>query len=183
MKFDFDRCVDVFFKGLSEALANKSKSIEELHKADAISAMSFDILPWDPYMGVAFRVASDAEEYAAEPGDWQNAQFIICLDCKPLESASEYAHQVYEQAEDCGLASMEAAHLLFLAGATVLLDPRIPALLRTCGIEANALEETDSLDWQGFDYFMLDHDRTVKANYCDLVRWNRVTLRTLGRIV
>jgi hypothetical protein len=69
------------------------------------------------------------------------------------------------------------SHIIFLAGAEALLDPKVAELLRCFNIDAPTLQ--DRFISSSFQYIVVDPDQTLKSNYCDLVLANRVTKRLL----
>jgi hypothetical protein len=73
------------------------------------------------------------------------------------------------------------AHLIFLAGAEALLDPRVAQLLVELGI--NAPTYRDSFPSPLFEYMVFDFDKTVSANYCEIVLANRVTAKWRPRLI
>lgn len=179
MKFKFAECRKVLHRALVEALAENSGRIRELQKTEEIWAISYDILPWDPYVGIAFRVKSESgHDSSLNSSGWNHSHFIEDISCKHLKPARDYTHTAYGSASG-GLSSQEIAHLIFLAAADALLDESIASLLQSFGVNAPVIE--DSLAGGYFKFVVLDDDGTIKANYCDIIRSNRVTRRLLGK--
>ena len=182
MEFDYEECRQVLHHSLMSALGARRDVIRELHKVEEFWALSYDILPWDPYVGVAFRLESESGHDASmNSGGWKHSHFIEDISDTELISAREYIHSAYMRAASDGKGGQEAAHLIFLAAADALLDHSVALLLQECGINAPVIG--DVLPWNYFKYIVIDEDGVIKANYCDIVCANRVTRRLLGRVV
>ena len=77
MTFDFDACRDVLFTGLLAALTKNRKRLRDLRKIEEIWAISYDVIPWDPYIGVACRLLSESNSLdALKPGGWKHSHFL-----------------------------------------------------------------------------------------------------------
>jgi hypothetical protein len=182
MNFNFKECVEVLHRALMGALAEYGEAIRTLNKTEPLWAISFDILPWDPYVGLAFRLESESGHDASmNSADWKHSHFIEELNTKALIPAKEYTHHAYQTLGGDGKSSQEVAHLIFLAAANALLDDRVARLLQSFGVDAPVIGE--KLPWNFFKYLVIDGDGVIKANYCDIVCANRVTRRLLGCIV
>jgi hypothetical protein len=182
MAFDFDECIEVLRNSLTGALAAHGEAIRALNQVEPLWAISFDILPWDPNVGIAFRLESESGTNASSnSADWKHAQLIGDWNAKELVAAKEYTHQAYQARGSDGKRCQEAAHLIFLAAAHALLDERVAFQLQSFGVDAPVVGE--KLPWNYFKYMVADDDGVIKANYCDIVCANRVTRRVLGRII
>jgi hypothetical protein len=183
MDFNFDECRAVLHRSLMDALSEHSQAIRELNSAERLMAISYDILPWDPYIGVAFRLESETgTDPPLGPADWQHSHFIEDLDCPALHPARDYTQQLYtEIGGGGGTSAQEIAHLIYLAAADAILDESVATLLESAGVQAPFVGS--SLPWgHSFTYMVLDEDKVIKANYCEIVVANRVAQRLLGRI-
>jgi hypothetical protein len=180
MKFDLQECTGVLHESLMRALRKRAHDIEQLHKTEEAWAISYDILPWDPYVGVAFRVASESGGRASQDsGEWKHSHFIEEINTPELTPAKDYAHGAYLAGRADGRhGHQEAAHLIFFAAANALLDESVALFLRSVSINAPVIGDT--LPWNYFKYIVIDGDGVIKANYCDIVCANRVTRRLLG---
>ena len=182
MQFDYDECREIFHRALLTALHEHRDAIRKLHATEAIWAISYYIIPWQPYISIAFRLSSESNYPASlVSADWKYFDFITDRKSQALVSARDFAHEAYESVSDDSKRCQDVAHLIYLAAADALLDPSIATLLQSLGI--NALEIGDALPRGYFKYIVIDEDKVIKANYCDIVCANRVTRRLLGRTV
>ena len=179
MTFSFDECVSVLFAGLVQALEGKGEKMRELHLSEQITAISYDVLPWDPYVGVALRIKSESTGLATDPlgpGDWKHSHFIDNPREFPLlERARNYVHDAYKSVWEVSISARERAHVILSATARALLDERIAFLLQSFGIPAPIVG--DNFPWPWFEYIVSDDDRSLKINYCELLHVNRINRR------
>lgn len=191
MTFDYDECRDVLHRALIASLDLASDRIRALAAAERmplkgkvgcpIDGVSYDILPWHRMVALSFRTWADEREEARfrySPADWQHYEFVG--DERTFDPAREYTYRVYEAAGDA-LPRHEVMHLIYLAAADALLDGDVAERLRSFGIDAPVVG--DRLPKGKFEYIVLDEDRVIKANYCEILVANRVARRLLGRAV
>jgi hypothetical protein len=180
MTFNFEACVDVLKRAAIEALTENSDAIRELHQTEPLWALSFDVIAWQPYVGLAFRLESESGLGAStNSADWKHSHFIEDIRSRPLSAAAKYVHDIYQNTKED--IRQETLHLIILAAAHAILDRRVAQTLQSMGIEAP--EIGDRLEGTYFKYFVMDSDELIRANYCDIVRANRATRHVLGRIV
>ena len=185
MHYDYDTCRDVLLRSLTEALEQQADRIRELEartRADgrALNGMSFDVLPWHPTITVSFRSSADSEQFRYEPGDWQGYALIGPHNAaKPLAPAMQIVGAAYVLAGD--EVGQESNHLIQLAAADAILDPKVAQLLQECGVRASII--TDSIPYGLFEFVVVDEDRVFRANYCEIVVAMRVARRLLGRAI
>ena len=182
MNFNLTECRKVLHNDLMNALTAKREAIRDLHKVEELWAISYDIIPWDPYIGIAFRLESESGFNASlKSGDWKHSHFIEDCTSKELVPARDYVHAQFQSAGDDGKRAQEMAHLIFLAAADALLDESVALLLQSAQINAPVIGDT--LPCNYFKYIVIDEDGVIKANYCDIVCANRVTKRLLGKVI
>jgi hypothetical protein len=160
----------------------KSAILESLCKdvrgrVTGISAISFDLYPWHEYIALSLRDANTA--HPNNPAEWKYFEFVSSqqLHTPEIDQAVALMADVYKMADDFKMSSVEAAHLIFMAGAEALLDPKIAAKLQIFKINAPVL--TDRFSKGGLDYIVLDPDETMSINYCQFVLGNRINERLL----
>jgi hypothetical protein len=172
--FPFDECRDVLFRGLFEAFQIHAEEIRQLHKSEIIQAISFDVLPWDPYLGVAFRVQAESNSLnpLTNPADWKHSHFIQTNRSPLLRDAEEYIHKISRNS-----CAHDVDHGIFIAAAKALLDERIAAFLQS--LEISAPTVTNETSWPRFplEYIVSDDDQVITLNYCAWLHANRVTRR------
>lgn len=178
MKFDFEKCVEVLSRGLTTALSANAARIRELHASDPIWMIAFDIIPGDPYIGIAFRVDSDGDASPLDSADWQHSHFIEEDSSPELAAAIAYVHDLHEtfDPENCA----DVTHLILLAAAHALLRPDVAATLQSCGLDMPPVD--DALPSKALCYVVRDEDGGIRANYCEIVAANRATRRLLERV-
>ena len=182
MAFPFDECVEILRSSLIEALTVHGETLRDLNRVEPFLAMTFDILPWDPYLGIGFRIEAESTGVSlTHSADWKHGRLIGDWNSTAIASAQEFIHRAYKTLGDGGDEMQEAAHLIFLAGADALLDERVAVQLQSLGVKAPI--RGDTLPWDYFQYLVIDIDCAIKTNYCDIVSANRVTRRILGRMV
>jgi hypothetical protein len=147
-----------------------------------VSGIALVVLPWDRYMALAIRLSSDADDVRYSEGDWKHLEFVSSMDKLPkFRAATEYVADAYDAADKNGLDSREMAHLIFQAAAEALGDERVTAALQCYGVDVWKIE--DRFPQSVFEYMVFDHDKTIKANYCDILLANRLSRRFLGRTI
>jgi len=182
MKFKYSKCRKVLHQALMDALAEHREAIRALHQTEEIWAMSYDILPWDPYVGIAVRLESESDHHSTlNSGDWKHSHFIEDISCKALVPARDFAHQAYQSAGEDDSLRQDFAHLIFLAAAESLLDESVASFLQSVGIDVPVIG--DKLPWSYFKFVVIDGDGVIKSNYCDIVCAMRATRRLLGKAV
>jgi hypothetical protein len=115
---------------------------------------------------------------------WKHYEFAGDINSPVLKEVANYCAAVVndpQMQDNTGVKSQEAAHLLYLAAAEALLAPEVSAILNSLGIEAPTT--SDNLQAGYFEFVVLDSDKTLKCNSCEIVRANRVTTRLLGKSV
>ena len=136
-----------------------------------INGFALDVLPWFDQAGIAFRIQSDPPGF--DLAEWEHYDLFFDLTmgvAGPLAASSGYAAAAYNNPPS-GIEPGEVAHLILLAGAEALLDQTVvDKFYEALGIADNACM-FDS--W--FEYFVLHPDNVCRANYCDIVRANRIT--------
>lgn len=183
MRFDFDDCRRVLIDGMLDALRSRTdavKAIERTGRGDLpVTGVSLDLAPWHGGVGLALRQSSDPTnpERRYSSVEWKLFNFVSDEDYEPLAEVGQYIRKVYRSAGRRG--SLDAAHLIFLAGADALLDKKVAAFFRKLGVDAPVIK--DRFVEHYFEYIVIDPDGTIRSNYCDLVLAMQVSQRLLGR--
>jgi hypothetical protein len=181
MKFDFTECRSILHRALIDGLAANSSRIRALQAKEEIWAIAYDIIPWDPYIGVAVCLKNEIDRSGLHSGGWKNSHFIENISTKAFDSAVEYTFQAYESVSEDPKRCQDVARLIYLAAADALLDEGVAVLLQSLGVNAPVIR--DKLPWNYFKYVVTDADGVIKANYCDIICANRATRRLLGMVV
>jgi hypothetical protein len=189
MTFDYDKCRDLLHRALIGSLESAGERVRALAAAEraphkwedvcGIDGVCNDVLPWHRMVGLSFRIFEDERNeprYRYSPADWKHYEFLGGE--STFDEAREYTHRVYEAAGDH---RKEVMHLVSLAAADALLDRGVAKRLQSFGISAP--EVLDELPRGWFEYMVIDEDRVIKANYCEILIANRVARRLLGRAV
>ena len=184
MVFDFSTCRSLLLQGLLDAILAHTQAIASIKRIPniehPISAISFDILPWFPRVGFSLRTVSDADKWRFEPAAWEHTDIASNITFAGLEPATTYLEQAYSSADSpTGEAAAEIAHMMFLAGAEALLDPKVAMCLQSVDVNAPLVTDGFLRNNQCFEYFVFDGDKTIHANYCEIVIANRVAARWL----
>jgi hypothetical protein len=181
MKHDFAECRRVLFDATLKALRESStfiNSIERTPRGDLpVTGISLDLYPWHGAMTLSLRLSSDFPlgGHRYDIGDWKHHDFPRAWETTFFQEAGRFLQRFYQAG---GQDEFQVrAHLIFLAGAEALLDPRVAQELQSLGIDAPI--KTDHFLSHYFEYIVFDGDATVKANYCEIVMANRVTNRFL----
>ncbi len=181
MKFDFDKCRAFLHKSLMTVLQKHGTAIRGLHESEDIWALSFDIIPWQPFAALSFRAKDESQgDLRYDVGGWRHHEFLGDINEPLLKKVAEYSREIVsypDSDDDEGTSSQEAAHLLYLATATALLESDVAMYLNSLGI--NAPNASNTLSSSYFEFIVFDEDKCLKANYCEIVRANRVTKRLL----
>jgi hypothetical protein len=184
MRWEFERCQKLLFeavtRGLQEA-ADYIRSIERTGRGDSpVTGLSLDMFPWFSNLTLSLRVfddcAGDRASYRYNAADWKHFDFPRAWETRTFAEAGKLINDFYLAD---GSYSRERAHLIFLAGAEALLDPRVANQLKLLGIDAPTV--SDDFLPHFFEYMVVDSDATIAANYCEIVAANRVTARLLGK--
>ncbi len=105
------------------ALREHGKTIRTLHAEEELWAISYDIIPWDPYIALAFRLRSESNYPVSDvSADWKHCELIGDHNCKSLVPARDFAHQACESVGHNSKQGQDVAHLIYLAAADALLD-------------------------------------------------------------
>jgi hypothetical protein len=193
MNHDHDQCRTVLLRFLLEALAEHADLIrpfESEHRTSWCSGLcgiSYDILPSQPFVSISFRTASDSDPHVRHrPNEstWKGYNLIGWRNAgERLRSVEEYVHQLWKHVSSDPEKCQEVNHLIFLAAAESLLDPKVAELLRQCSLPASIItDQVPYSEFGTFDYVVVDEDRVFDANYCEIVCAMRVARRLLGRI-
>jgi hypothetical protein len=146
-----------------------------------ITALHLGIYPWHGYVALSFR---DTEEIGNDDvASWRRFE-IIRSDRDTESSLSACAKSMtifYESASRYRLKRVDAAHLLFLAGAQALLHKSVYGALREHHIELDDFSRLDSGHF--FEFLVFDPDATIRGNYCEIIRANVATRRLLSKTV
>jgi hypothetical protein len=180
---DFEALKGTIYLGVLDALQEHASYIAGIPRTAQggipMTGLSLELYPWHRYIAMSLRSSSDVmNRYSS--ADWEHFEFISSRESgsEPFRTAAVVVTETYDAAGDDLEARKEAAHLIFLAAAEALLEPSVAGALQSMGIEASVF--TDRLD-RGFEFMVFDSDETLKANYCEIVRSNRVTRRLLKR--
>jgi hypothetical protein len=166
------------------ALAIAERAPQKWEDVCGIDGLCYDILPWHGIVALSFRVVEDERNevphrwYRYSPADWKHYDFVG--DETTFDAAREHTHRIYMAAGD-PRRQQEVMHLISLAAADALLDPGVAHRLQSFGIAAPVV--VDELPRGRFEYMVIDEDRVIKANYCEIVMANRIAKRLLGRPV
>ena len=183
MGFDFAECRAVILQGVLAALRPRADAVRAIEQAGggrlpSITGVALDLTPWHGGVGLALRLSSDPTDEARRFSsvEWKHFNFASTEDCEALVPVGEYIRRAYRSKGKRGYLDM--AHLVFLAGADALLDRKVAAFFRGCGVDAPVVR--DRLGRHLFEYVVVDPDGTVRGNYCELLLAIRATRRLLG---
>lgn len=187
MKFDFDKCRSLMLDAtLSELVVNES-TIAQVPGFEAgghgfrrnVSAISLCIAPWDRSFELALRDEDEKRDKSICycEGDWKLYPLGgLEPPSNPQKTAVEdYFNSVYCSIENAE-AAREIAHLMFLAAAEALLDHSVTTLLQKYHIDAPYVDDGFYFS-RCFEYIVTDPDKSIDANYCEVVLANRITQR------
>jgi hypothetical protein len=179
MAFNYANCRSLILQGILEGLrfrADKIATIEKVPNVEfPINGVSLDLVPWHSALGVSLRLYSEWEPDIRYCNvEWTYFDLVSHDTCHALKLAADFVHAAYTS-ENSNLLAREMAHLIFLAGAEALLDPRVAHLLAELGINAPTYRE--EFPSRLFEYLVFDFDGTVRTNYCELVLANRVAAK------
>src|SRR5690349_968844 len=166
MAFNYAKCRSLILQGILGGLpfgADKIAAIEKVPNVEfPVNGVSLDLVPWHRALGVSLRLCSERDpEIRYCNVEWTYFDLVSHKQCPALERAADFAHEAYTSENSNSLAR-EMAHLIFLAGAEALLDPRVAQLLVELGINAPTYREEFLSPL--FEYMVFDFDGTVRAN-------------------
>ncbi len=175
MAFNFARCQDLILQGILAGIQLRAEKLARIAAEAQVTGIALDLVPWHRALGLSIRQATEHwEEDRYCSVEWAYFNVVSNQTCSELQRAVEFIHEAYVS-EDSNHTAIEMAHLIFLAGAEALLDPRVAASFNEVGINAPVCGA--NFMPRPFEYMVFDGDRTVPGNYCDLVLANRVTAR------
>jgi hypothetical protein len=185
MPFDYDECRSVLLQALVTVLQDNRERIRALHESEEIWALAYEIIPWQPFAAFSIRVRDETDgNLRYDLAAWKHYEFACNINTPVLKEIADYCAAAVtgpQAADNSGDKSQEVAHLIYLAAAEALLAPEVSAFLRPLGI--NVPVATDTLDLAYLEFVVFDPDKTLKCNYCEIIRANRVTKRLLGRTI
>lgn len=139
-----------------------------------INALSFDIFPWFGEAGFGVRVQEDTQDF--EMADWEHFDAMYDIgkcESDALGDAAVYARDAWENPPE-GTDGGQIKQLVFLAAADCLLSPEVEAAF----FAALRIDDPERFeDW--FEYVVMDADGSIRCNYCDVVRVQRIADTTL----
>jgi hypothetical protein len=186
--YDHGRCRKLFLRSLVVALSEHVDLVRDLeakHRTNfgsGLRAISFDVLPWQPFIALSFRTAADIDhEIRWSPADdtwtgyeligWHNAANV-------LGPPMEYVHNVHQHEADDPARCKEVCHLIYMAAAESLLDPSVARLLQKCNVPAGIIRDRIPCSVSpAFEYVVVDEDRVFNGNYCEFICATRVARR------
>ena len=183
MPYDHKECRDVLFQALTGALADHIKLVRSLEEEIGLCAISYDILPWSPFIAISFRTADDGSDhetrYRPAEDTWSGYELIGERNARDrLAPALSYVNSVYLSADETDCGGQEMNHLIQWSAADALLDPKVAQLLQACDVPAS--EVTDQIPYREFaefEYVVVDEDRVFNGNYCEMLCAMRVARR------
>lgn len=184
MAFNYDECRSFLQQALMTVLQDHRERIRALHESDEIWALAYELIPWQPLVALSIRVRDETDgDLRYDLAAWKHYEFAGNLDTPVLNEVANYSAAAVNdlQADETGANSQEVAHLIYLAAAEALLAPEVAAFLNSLGIGAPTT--SDTLQGAYFEFVVLDSDKAVRCNYCEIVRANRVTKRLLGKSI
>lgn len=154
-----------------------------------INGIAYEIAPWFGSINISLRDESDEVFRRHERSDSPGWKYTGILDeigeSNKTNAARRLIRKLYEGAESSNAARV--AHLIFLAAARSLLDPRISDLLVSAGVNALVMPDyfeirasRERAEIPHFDFIVEDPDGTVPGNYCDLVLLDLATRACLS---
>ena len=181
MNFDVTACNRLLLESLIKAIdhsEDKIRAIAESEQANGkcnIDGLSFDVLPWHSTLDITFRNSQDETEgagrYRYSPADWKYYDYLDCESA--FDDAVDFTTELYESVEVPQKAEM--MHLLYLSAAEALLDHQVANRLGALGIDAPLV--SNSFRTSNFEYMVIDEDRVIRANYCEIILANRIADR------
>ncbi len=187
MAFNFSQCRSRILEGVLAGLRLRADRIAEIAAEVRvpgveypIDGVSLDLVPWHAALGVSFRRHAERDPDVRYCNvEWTYFDVVSHQTCAELKAVADFVHEAYTS-EDANALAVEMAHLIFLAGAEAILDPRVAQTLVELGINAPTYRDRLLSPW--FEYLVLDFDGNVRANYCELVLANRVTAKWWPRL-
>jgi hypothetical protein len=146
-----------------------------------VTGIALELSPWHGAFALSLRLSSDFPigKNRYNSADWTHFAFTEGCRSPSIAKVGAIISDFYQQGQEPHTELHEMAHLIFLAGAEVLLDPAACNILREFGVDAPLLE--GGFVATHFQYILTDPDETMKSNYCDIVLSNRMTKRLLGQ--
>lgn len=183
MVIQFDRFKNVFRNEILKTLESSNDQIHKLVSDETIersgeckiTGMSLDLLPWHGYAAISFRCWDDDSGIVESPADWKYSAYI---EDHQFAETKELIRTSWETPLS-GCTHAEIAHLIFMAAAEALLDSAIGEKLREIGIDVTV--ETGQVPEGRLFFVVIDDDRQISANYCELVIANKLTDRLLAK--
>ncbi len=180
MTLDLEQLAQSFRDDLVAALKAAAPHFEALpvtprgHRSH--SGLSLDLFIQHGYVQVSLREA-DERQLQGNIGDWANQGFLSSRSGPCDEELGRLASTIASVDANWQGESHDLRHLLFVAAARALLDPQVAELLRSHRI--NAPCHAAELGGHPFAFYVMDPDEMLRANYCDIVRAQRITARIL----
>lgn len=180
MKKEYEQCREILLNAVVSALEEGKQyivNIERTARGDLpITGIALELAPWHGFVALSLRGQSDFPEGQSryDSADWTHFNFTETFTSSALQKARSFTENLYRQPDESG---RERAHIIFLAGAQALLDPKVAESLCCLDIKAPTLR--DHFVSSFFQYIVVDPDETLKSNYCDLILANRITERLL----
>lgn len=192
--FEYEICKSLMLGGLLQALEIKKPELSTFLKhpigTTTIHRMCLDIHPWHNSIMISFCheednhkdiatwryfhfIGSETEEF---PLLKQAANYITTFYDPTYFMEDDEEFEEWEENEDEEIDSNLKAHIIFLAGAEVILNEKVAHILRECGIDTAPIFEHPLQGYRS-DFFLVENNNNdqIEANYCDIVRANRAT--------
>jgi len=138
MHYDHDECRAVLYRALMSSLelhADLIRELESKHRTpyrSGLCAISYDVLPWQPFLALSFCTAADdwpRVRWSPTDDEWTGCNLIGWHNAEDvLSPALEYVHQPYLGDPN----SCELRHLIYLAAADALLDAKVAEMSAPC---------------------------------------------------
>ncbi len=174
----YDRCIKLLQEGVLDGLGRSKPYFESIQRDPngpvPVNALALEIYPWHESICLAVRTRGVPEVYRYAVADWPGYDFVNEGTSPGLKAAAEAVANCYEN-KPASMELIDAAHLIFLAGAETLLSPEVALMLKSLGVDAPDLGA--GISSSPFEFLVLDSDETCKANYCDIIRANRTAAR------
>ena len=185
-KQQYEICREAILIAIIDAIQERSdyiRAIERTPRGDVpVNGIALEIFPWHNFpLGLSLRLCADLSrgEFRYNSADWSHFEFTNGCRSPSIEVATSLITEIYIQGKQSTYELTDMAHLTFMAGADALLNPSVAHLLNEFGIDAP--EITNEFVPSPFEYIVVDSDKTIAANYCDIVLANRVTRRLFGK--
>jgi hypothetical protein len=180
MAFSFSRCRELILEGILAGIKLRADEIVSIAQEEQVTGISLDLVPWHCVLGLSIRQCTEhGDDIRYCNVEWANFDVVSNQTCPEFQRAADFVHEAYTS-ENSNHIAIEMAHMIFLAGAEALLDPRVAMAFSELGIAAPVCG--DNFMPRPFEYMVFDFDGTVPGNYCDLVLANRVAARWLPKL-